>query len=161
MCVLLTPSLLRKLRYWTILEEDEVETSDNTSTWIVLVSRSPLLMMGSCCFLSMRVFFSGIVYTAWYQRYYRWTKWQLSRLSSHISFIKALILVYLKSLIALFLLSQDVHLLRTLSPNPHPLGSEIKLSSVNSLEGRERGGLVSVRKQSSLVFFSYLNRFLS
>lgn len=161
MCVLLTPSLLRKLRYWTILEEDEVETSDNTSTCIVLVSRSPLLMMGSCCFLSMRVFFSGIVYTAWYQRYYRWTKWQLSRLSSHISFIKALILVYLKSLIALFLLSQDVHLLRTLSPNPHPLGSEIKLSSVNSLEGRERGGLVSVRKQSSLVFFSYLNRFLS
>lgn len=64
MCVLLTPSLLRKLRYWTILEEDEVETSDNTSTCIVLVSRSPLLMMGSCCFLSMRVFFSGIVYTA-------------------------------------------------------------------------------------------------
>lgn len=154
MCVLLTPSLLRKLRYWTILEEDEVETSDNTSTCIVLVSRSPLLMMGSCCFLSMRVFFSGIVYTAWYQRYYRWTKWQLSRLSSHISFIKALILVYLKSLIALFLLlSQDVHLLRTLSPNPHPLGSEIKLSSVNSLEGRERGGFSFCEETIIFGFF--------
>ena len=73
-----------------------------------------------------------------------------------ISFIKALILVYLKSLIALFLLlSQDVHLLRTLSPNPHPLGSEIKLSSVNSLEGRERGGF-SFCKETIIIGFFFL-----
>ena len=74
----------------------------------------------------------------------------------HISFIKALILVYLKSLTALFLLlSQDVHLLRTLSPNPHPLSSEIKLSSVNSLEGRERGGFSFCEETIIIGFFSY------
>ena len=62
----------------------------------------------------------------------------------------------LEVIIALFLLlSQDVHLLRTLSPNPHPLGSEIKLSSVNSLEGRERGGF-SFCEETIIIGFFFL-----